>query len=82
MVVVYLERRALDLKLLKLAINKNSVEDFNRIGHQLMGNAKSYGFESLVPLAVKMEKLLPSDLPINGPLLTEEFSLWLNSARA
>lgn len=82
MLVVYLERRALDLKLLKLAIIENSVEDFNRIGHQLTGNAKSYGFENLVPLAVKMEKLQSGELATFGPQLTEEFSQWLNSARA
>lgn len=82
MLSVYLERRALDLNLLKLGIRENSVSDFNRIGHQLMGNAKSYGFESLVPLAVKMEKLLLSDLTTDGPLLTAEFSQWLTSARA
>ncbi len=81
MIQIYLERRALDLNLLKLALKENSVEDFNRIGHQITGNAKSYGFESLVPLAVKMENLLPRELATSGPKLTEEFSQWLNSAR-
>lgn len=80
MLQVYLERRTVDLGLLLQGIKKNTVADFNRIGHQLMGNAKSYGFSGIEPLAFKMEKLLLCDLAVTGPLITDEFSMWLESA--
>ena len=78
MVDVYLQRRIKDLECLQNSLKENSVEEFNRIGHQLVGNAKNFGFDSLEPLAHRMEKLKSSELLRSGPELLREFSTWLD----
>lgn len=78
MVDVYLQRRIKDLESLQNSLKENSVEEFHRIGHQLVGNAKNFGFDNLEPLAHRMEQLKASELNVAGPTLLKEFSSWLN----
>ena len=80
MIKTYLDRRVTDVTTLKESLVKNSVEEFNRIGHQLLGNAKSYGFPDLESIAAQMEDLSSTDLQLRGPQLVEQFSQWLQSA--
>lgn len=75
----YLQRRFEEVELLKQSLNDNSVKEFNKFGHQIMGSAKNYGFVSLEPIALKMEQLSLSELQGKGHLLVEEFSLWLKA---
>jgi|688.fasta_scaffold2179372_1 HPt (histidine-containing phosphotransfer) domain-containing protein len=51
----YLERRSADLELLDRAITEKNYREFNRIGHQLRGNAPSYGFEDLSDVGLEIE---------------------------
>ena len=51
----YLQRRQLSLKYLNLALVEGNFEAFKTAGHQLRGNASSYGFQSLTSIGAKME---------------------------
>ncbi len=75
----YLKRRLGDLATLRFSLETNSLEAFHKIGHQIIGTAKNYGFSSLEPIAARMEKLSAAELIHQGPLLIEEFSTWLNN---
>lgn len=77
----YLQRRASDVDTLHKSLSENSVKEFNRIGHQLVGNAPSFGFDELVPIASQMEDLTPETLSVDGRELIEQFKGWLQSAQ-
>ena len=77
----YLQRRAFDVEILQKSLAENSVKEFNRIGHQLIGNAPSFGFDELVPIASQMEDLTPAQLSTQGSDLIRQFKLWLQSAQ-
>ena len=57
MMTTYLERRLVDIDRLRQSLENGSVDEFNRIGHQLKGNARSFGFDELEPLGLRMEML-------------------------
>lgn len=75
----YVVRRKEDFNLLKKSFENNSIEEFKRIGHQLAGNAESYGFAELGNIGVKMEALSLSDLQNQGPALITAFKNWLDN---
>jgi HPt (histidine-containing phosphotransfer) domain-containing protein len=77
----YLQRRAFDVVSLQKSLSENSVKEFNRIGHQLVGNAPSFGFDELSPIASQMEDLTPDKLSAEGGELIHQFKLWLQSAQ-
>ncbi len=77
----YLKRRAIDVDTLQKSLSENSVKEFNRIGHQLVGNAPSFGFDELVPIASEMEDLTPDSLTLRGSELLNQFKVWLQSAQ-
>ncbi len=56
MKVKYIERRKQDYADCLEALNTSDFETFLRIGHQLKGNAASFGFDDLGLIAVEMEK--------------------------
>jgi HPt (histidine-containing phosphotransfer) domain-containing protein len=80
-VLTYLQRRSQDVETLQKSLAENCVKEFNRIGHQLVGNAPNFGFEELVPIASKMEDLTNDKLGKQGKELIQEFSDWLQSAQ-
>ncbi len=51
----YIERRKKDIESLREALTTNSFEEFKRIGHQLKGNAASFGYSDLEKVAIQME---------------------------
>ena len=51
----YLERRKQDYADCLAALDKNDYETFLRIGHQLKGNASSFGFDDLGMIAAEIE---------------------------
>jgi HPt (histidine-containing phosphotransfer) domain-containing protein len=51
----YLERRQKDVQSLREALQSKTFEEFKRVGHQLKGNAASFGYTDLEKLAVQME---------------------------
>lgn len=51
----YIERRKKDIESLRDALTGNSFEEFKRIGHQLKGNAASFGYSDLEKVAIQLE---------------------------
>lgn len=51
----YKERRARDAEDLAVSLDSGQFEVLARVGHQLKGNAATYGYESLAELGRKME---------------------------
>lgn len=70
----YLNRRKSDFKILAEALSEKDVEPFKRIGHQLAGNARSYGFNELEDIGRQMEKLSADSLSTNGDELLQKFN--------
>lgn len=52
----YIERRKQDYATCVEAFNKSDFETFLRIGHQLKGNAASFGYDDLGLIAANLEK--------------------------
>ena len=76
---VYLKNRVADLALLREALNKKSLEDFHRVGHQLAGNARNFGYEDLEAIALRMERLVDGALEHDGSEVLDELTRWLNA---
>jgi HPt (histidine-containing phosphotransfer) domain-containing protein len=51
----YIERRKKDIESLKSALSSQTFEEFKRIGHQLKGNAASFGYSDLEKVAIQLE---------------------------
>ena len=51
----YIERRQKDIEALRSALRTQALEEFIRIGHQLKGNASSFGYSDLEKVAIQME---------------------------
>lgn len=51
----YLVRRQKDIETLRASVSARSLEDFKRIGHQIKGNAASFGYSELEKIAIAME---------------------------
>lgn len=82
MIENYISRREEDLNKLKVSLYNNSVAEFNRVGHQLLGNASSFGFTSLEEIAHELDCLKLTELKAKGPLLIAKFSEWIAHARS
>lgn len=52
----YIERRKTDIQECLAALNKGDFSHLARVGHQLKGNASSYGYAALADIAIEMEK--------------------------
>ena len=52
----YTERRARDADELTRALETGDLSAFGRVGHQLKGNAATFGYENLAELGRKMEE--------------------------
>ncbi len=77
--VTYLLRRRQDLEELRESLRTHNAEVFRRLGHQIKGSARSYGFESLESLALEMDSLEPSEIASKGPRIIVEFESWIES---
>ena len=51
----YIERRKKDIESLRSALAGRTFDEFKRIGHQLKGNAASFGYSDLEKVAIQME---------------------------
>jgi HPt (histidine-containing phosphotransfer) domain-containing protein len=51
----YIERRQKDIELLRSALRTQALDEFERIGHQLKGNASSFGYSDLEKVAIQLE---------------------------
>jgi len=81
MYVTYLVRRKSDLAELEKALAAANFEPFKRLGHQMKGNASSFGFNDLATLAEKLEKLGAKDAHTAEKLLGE-FKSWIITKEA
>lgn len=80
MYVNYLARRKADHERLTAALaNHQGIEDFKVVGHQIKGNATSFGFDDLVSIGEQMEKLQPSQLESDGRKLLNDFMKWIEA---
>lgn len=52
----YLQRREKDLSDCQAALLSHDFEVFMRIGHQLKGNATTFGFDPLSEIGIRMEE--------------------------
>lgn len=73
----YIERRKADVTQLQEAVSSGSVEVFKRIGHQIRGNASSFGFEDLAQIGTEMEELDSSTIAIDGKDILEKLNIWI-----
>lgn len=80
MYVNYLARRKADHARLKEALaTSQGLEDFKVVGHQIKGNATSFGFDDLVAIGEKMEKMSTAELTSDGPRLLDDFWKWIEA---
>lgn len=78
MYVNYLARRKADHARLASAISSPAgIEDFKTVGHQIKGNASSFGFNELVSIGEAMERLSAPQLASEGSRLLEDFWQWI-----
>lgn len=57
LIPAYLDRRSKEVEQMKQYLEESDIKNLGRIGHQLKGSAKSYGFEELGQLGSELEKL-------------------------
>jgi HPt (histidine-containing phosphotransfer) domain-containing protein len=80
MYVNYIARRKADHAKLTTAISApGGIDDFKTVGHQIKGNASSFGFNDLVSIGEEMEKLNPAQLSSDGQRLLQDFWQWIVS---
>ncbi len=77
----YLMRRHKDIEVLKASLSSRSLEDFKRIGHQLKGNAASFGYVELQEIAIGMEQAAQAGDHFEANKQLELFEKWLSEHR-
>lgn len=78
----YHNRRKSDLERLKAALQENNVEPFRVLGHQLKGNAPTYGYDDLAKLGEEMEALSPEDFRTRAPMVLAAFETWIQDTES
>jgi HPt (histidine-containing phosphotransfer) domain-containing protein len=78
MIYLYLQRRSSEVVLLRKGLEENSISEFKRLGHQVKGNARTFGFIDLESIAIKMEQVSTSNLQELGPILIDDFLNCIN----
>ncbi|MFN8790253.1 MAG: Hpt domain-containing protein [Bdellovibrionales bacterium] len=73
----YLQRRLQDAKTCSQKIHQQDWAYFCRLGHQLKGNAASYGFEDLAGIAERMETGATHQDSRRLEEALEEFRSWI-----
>ena len=58
---------------------RTALEEFKTLGHQIKGNAVSFGFDDLVVIGEQMEKLDDTMLSIEGGKLLGDFKVWIEA---
>lgn len=74
----YLARRKVDHARLTSALaTPQGLDDFKTVGHQIKGNATSFGFDDLVSIGERMENLTAAQLPTEGQKLLGDLWDWI-----
>jgi len=74
---IYLERRKKDLEALRKDLNSKVNTEFKRIGHQLKGNASTFGYMDLEKIAKDLELVGESIDWEHAKSLVDHFERWL-----
>lgn len=75
----YIARRTTDYDQLSEALANNDLTCFKKVAHQMKGNATTFGFDELVGLALRMEKIEANTLAVEGPAVLIELKNWLTT---
>ena len=75
----YIERRRKDIESLRSALAMNTYDEFKRIGHQLKGNAASFGYSDLEKVAIQLEAAGEKQDHHEASRQLQMFETWLNS---
>jgi HPt (histidine-containing phosphotransfer) domain-containing protein len=78
----YIERRKKDIESLKAALEIRNYEEFKRIGHQLKGNAASFGYADLEKISVQMEQAGDKRDHLEASRQLEAFEQWFSKESA
>jgi HPt (histidine-containing phosphotransfer) domain-containing protein len=78
----YIERRKQDIETLKNALRQQTFEEFKRIGHQLKGNAASFGYSDLEKVAIQLEVAGENRDTLEAQKQLTSFESWLQSILA
>lgn len=73
----YLQRRFQDMKDCVQKLNQSDWSYFTNLGHQLKGNAPSYGYDDLAVIAEKMEALAKEKDSARLGEAINEFKVWI-----
>ena len=73
----YIQRRHGDLAALEKALQEKDESVFNRVGHQLKGNAPTFGYDDLAEIARRMETASPVNDFAQAEALVAELREWL-----
>jgi HPt (histidine-containing phosphotransfer) domain-containing protein len=74
---IYLGRRKLDLIALKNSLEIKDLSEFRRVGHQLKGNASTFGFLELEKIGIELEVAGESQDYAEANRLLEKFEAWI-----
>ena len=78
MIQNYIRRRKDELATLAEALQKNDFETFKKLGHQIKGNASSFGFEDLAEIGKRMNQVNEESFSAEGEKLLDDFRSWLD----
>ena len=73
----YTERRARDAEALSEALEAGDFETLSRLGHQLKGNAATFGYESLAEVGRKLESAAETKSIESGKQCLFSLKAWL-----
>ncbi|WP_409478936.1 Hpt domain-containing protein [Pseudobdellovibrio sp. HCB154] len=76
----YLERRKQDVVASKEALSKQDYSFLERLGHQVKGNAITFGFDELTNIAVAIEQAAKAKNITQLQTLIEQFESAVNNA--
>ena len=78
--VQYIERRQSDLQSCLEAIQKSEFGTLERIGHQIKGNATSFGFDELATIGELLEDAAKKQDLARAEDITKNFQVYLLAA--
>jgi HPt (histidine-containing phosphotransfer) domain-containing protein len=74
----YIARRSENHQILSDALSKQSSSEFKMIGHQLKGNARTFGFVELEDLGIELEKIGESHDWNSATSLLHKLKAWID----
>lgn len=74
MKVVYIQRRLADIAECNKAIETGDFSFLEKIGHQVKGNAQSFGFDDLSPIGIALEEAAKEKNVSTLKKLVQDFS--------